>query len=209
MRRPFPAVAAVALTALLVANALGPAAPAHAGPAGPATFTVNSLNDAIADFTNDPNFDICRTSVANTTCTLRAAIMNANQHVGGATIHLPAGLYMLQIPAVFPSSDANGDLNISNTVTTIGAGSGLSAIEGGEFTHHFGVYASGVLTLTGVTLQNGNNPFGGAIVDAGWVSLTNSVLKHNQAVMFGGGGLYVADTAAASLDRVTVTQNEG
>src|SRR6478672_9274202 len=91
------AVAAVCLLLLSsVAGPLSPPAPAHAAPViaaalAAATFTVNSANDAIADFTNDPGFTVCHTGPANSICTLRAAVMNANRHLGGATIQLPAG----------------------------------------------------------------------------------------------------------------------
>ena len=56
------------------------------------TFTVNSLGDAPADFAGDPDYIICRTNPSNSTCTLRAALMNANRFAGGgATIIIPGG----------------------------------------------------------------------------------------------------------------------
>ena len=60
---------ALANTSPHTLGASAPSAPAS----GPATFTVNSLTDHVADFTNEPNFDTCRTHFDNSTCTLRAA----------------------------------------------------------------------------------------------------------------------------------------
>src|SRR5258707_15333602 len=98
-------------------------------PAAPAaTFTVNSANDGAADFTNDASHTICRTNVNNNTCTLRAAVMNANRLPGGATIHLPAGNYFVTIPVVTPDDDATGNLNITTTVTLVGAGAASTII---------------------------------------------------------------------------------
>src|SRR5260370_9891005 len=88
--------AVLALCVLLLGSATAPALP-HAAGLSPVTFTVNSVNDAVADFTGDPNFDICRTSPGNTTCTLRAALMNANRHLGSATINLHPGTSHLRI----------------------------------------------------------------------------------------------------------------
>src|SRR5258708_13273421 len=111
--------AVLALCVLLLGSAAAPgAAPAlpHAAGLSPVTFNVNSVNDAVADFTGDPNFDICRTSPGNTTCTLRAAIMNANRHLGSATINLQPGIYQLSILPIASINDAGGSLDITHPV---------------------------------------------------------------------------------------------
>jgi len=67
---------------------------AQAAPAA-VTFTVNSTLDQPDDLTVPGT---CHT--AENTCTLRAAIMQANRTSGaGATILLPSGTYALTIPA--------------------------------------------------------------------------------------------------------------
>ncbi len=73
LNKSFPTVF-MAVALLMLAIDVAAAAP---------TFTVNSLGDAPADFTGDPTFTICRTNPGNSTCTLRAAIMNANRFAGG------------------------------------------------------------------------------------------------------------------------------
>src|SRR5258708_34540074 len=126
--------AVLALCVLLLGSAAAPgAAPAlpHAAGLSPVTFNVNSVNDAVADFTGDPNFDICRTSPGNTTCTLRAAIMNANRHLGSATINLQPGIYQLSILPIGSINDAGGSLDITHTVALVGAGAAGTTTEGG------------------------------------------------------------------------------
>jgi len=183
-------------------------AAALAAPAG-VSFTVNSANDAVADFTNDAAHTICRTNVANSTCTLRAAIMNANRLAGGATIILPAGSYSLGIPEVDPDGETNGNLNISTTVTLAGAGAASTVIDGGQLDNLFRVAPGAALTVTGVTLQNGRASVvitqrGGAIDNHGWLRLADSVARDNLALT-GGGALNNSGTA--SLERVTLASN--
>src|SRR5258708_21774075 len=111
-------LAACVLLALSAAAPVAiPTLAAAPAPAAPAIFNVNSINDNIADFTSDPNFDICRTNVANTTCTLRAAIMNAKRHAGSATINLPSGVYLLNLGGANEDTALTGDLDITGTQT--------------------------------------------------------------------------------------------
>ncbi len=58
-----------------------------------ASFTVNDTADAIDADTND---GMCLTGTA--TCTLRAAIMQANASAGADIIVLPPGTYTLSLP---------------------------------------------------------------------------------------------------------------
>src|SRR5713226_1905966 len=105
---------AAAVCLVLLASAATPGSAATAGAAAPATaaptFQVNTPNDGAANFANDPGFTVCHTGPTNTTCTLRAAIMNANRHGGSATIQLPPGTYFIQVPPSGPGDDASGDL---------------------------------------------------------------------------------------------------
>lgn len=87
--------------ALLLCAVLVPAATA-------ATFTVNSTADAV-DAT--PGDGVCATATA--TCTLRAAIMEANALAGADTITLPAGSYGLTI------GGAGEDASAAATSTSI------------------------------------------------------------------------------------------
>src|SRR5262245_48648565 len=64
-------------------------------------------------------------SAAPGDCSLRGAILKANAGAGGDTIKLPAGTYNLTIAnAVTPEDTAmTGDLDITKSVTIMGAGS--------------------------------------------------------------------------------------
>ncbi|MEP6511406.1 MAG: hypothetical protein ABJB02_07420, partial [Dokdonella sp.] len=88
------------------------------------TFTVNSTLDGIDDDTSD---GVCHT--AANTCTLRAAVMQANRSSGaGATIMLPAGTFILTRPAANGDGEDNGDLNL--TAPPSGSGNAVIAIIG-------------------------------------------------------------------------------
>src|SRR5262249_13089068 len=154
------------------------------------------------------NFTVCHTGPANNICTLRAAIMNANRHPGGAIIHLPAGTYVIQIPGGFPDDDLKGDLNISNTVTIVGAGAASTIVDGSGLSAIFIVHFGDSATISGLTLRNGRNTnigFGGAIEDQGHLTLSDSVLSNNNGLN-AGGGLFVGPSisATAVLNRVTL-----
>ena len=88
------------------------------------TFVVNST----ADLTDaDQGDGIC--AAANGSCTLRAAIMQANFLPDANTITIPQGVYTFTRPG---DEDAAvlGDLDIINDVTIQGAGSANTIIDG-------------------------------------------------------------------------------
>ena len=198
-----------AIGTLLLGSAAGPGAPAVAAPRAPSdvSFTVNNANDVVADFTNDSDFTVCHTAPANNICTLRAAVMNANRHFGGATILLPAGTYFIQLPPTGGDDDDSGDLDLKNAITLIGAGPASTIIDAGSLDGVFDVFSSSPVTITGVTIRNGRNGkflVGGGIDVNSRLHLSDSTLSHNFAQQ-GGGALWVG--APTTLDRVTVADN--
>jgi len=196
--------AALALCVLLLSSAAAPGQAPAAPAAGPVTFTVNSLTDHPADFTGEPNFDTCRTNVANTTCTLRAALMNANRHAGGAIIHLPAGLFALNVPSAGFLNDAGGSLVVSNTVTIVGLGAGVTVVDANNLYNAFVITPSVSVTLTSLTIQHGNGGGGGgAIVNEGQLTLSDSVLANN----FGHEGGAIENAGIAVINRSMLLNN--
>ncbi len=173
-------------------------------------FTVNSTLDQVDD---NPTDGVCHT--AANTCTLRAAIMSANRASGaGATIVLPAGTYTLVIPATLADGDDNGDLNLSvpagyapGPTTITGAGAAVTIIDANGIDRVLSVAADRTGTISGVTLRNGAGSLhGGGIVNAGTLTVNNSVVSSNSAGD-SGGGIYNSPLSTLNLSRSTVDGN--
>jgi hypothetical protein len=64
-------------------------------------------------------------------CTLRAAVQEANALLGENTISIPAGTYEIEVPYVNEDTPSTGDHDIADTVKIVGAGPGLTIIDGG------------------------------------------------------------------------------
>src|SRR5438445_1769151 len=87
---------------------------------------VNSTDDAPDAVPGD---GICAT--LSGVCTLRAAIMEANQLPGAETITLPPGIYSLRIPGANEDLGGTGDLDIRGETSIVGAGASNTIIDGG------------------------------------------------------------------------------
>ena len=172
------------------------------------TFTVNSTQDLIDDNTSD---SVCHT--AANTCTLRAAIMQANRSPGeGATIQLPAGTYTLTRLPASGDGDDTGDLNLTTPtlddppITIVGAGAATTIIDAGHIDRIFHVGLSRTARLRGITLRNGLavnlNAEGGGIWNQGNLTLDHAVVSGNHADYGGGilnfGTLTMQDSTLAS-----------
>jgi len=171
---------AVALVLVVIASM-------HAAPAfAIQTFTVNSVLDEIDDDTSD---GICHT--ASDTCTLRAAVMQANRTTGvGATIVLPEGTYGLARPPAGSNGDDNGDLDFAaptqgNPVINLeGAGQSSTIIDANQIDRVLEVGASRTATISDLTIRNGFLPpegAGGGIYSLGSLVLTRVTLETNRA----------------------------
>ncbi len=157
------------------------------------TFNVNSTLDQPDDLTIPGT---CHTAAG--TCTLRAAVMQANRTSGlGATIILQAGTYTLTIPATGADDETNGDLNLttpasgSPTITIAGAGASTTNIDANQLDRVFHVHSNRTTTLSGVTIRNGFrsgvNPFGCGIWNEGSLTVSNAAITGNHCTGSGGG----------------------
>src|SRR5262245_59054801 len=99
---------ATAVLGLLLATTL---------PAVAATFTVDTTVDAV-DAT--PGDGVCATSTG--TCTLRAAVMEANALAGPDVVSLPAGTFRLTPTGSGEDLGLTGDLDVLQTLWIAGAG---------------------------------------------------------------------------------------
>lgn len=204
-------LAAIALAACLLALSSSALTPVWA--AGN-VYVVNSTAD-------QPDIDlgdgICAT--ISSTCTLRAAIMQANFISGPNTITVPSGVYLLTRPG---DDDAAvlGDLDIIDDLTIQGAGSGVTIVDGnGTMTGDrvFQIFSSAKETsLSGLTIRNGKkitNTFdsGGGIYwtgGGGHLRLSDLIVEGNLAHY--GGGIYLdyaSDGGDVTLDNLILRAN--
>ncbi|HTP08444.1 MAG TPA: CSLREA domain-containing protein [Anaerolineae bacterium] len=166
-----------------------------AAPSG-ISFNVNSTTDAVDD---NPGNDICHTAAG--TCTLRAAIMEANLSIADVTIEVPGGVYLLSIPPISTTDTiTNGDLNLmpppsGNPIIFInGAGLNKTIVDGNHLDRVFNVSAGRSVIINNLTMRNGAVPLyqnGGGLANEGEVVLNAvRVFNNSAAGGLGGGGLY-------------------
>lgn len=129
--------------------------------------------------------------------TLRAAIMEANAQPGADSIVLLPGTYRLTIAGRDENDTRTGDLDVTETLTIIGAGDGSTIIDAAGLDRAFHVIAGASLNLMGVTVINGDADLGGAILNQGVLNLENSTVTSSSARL--GGGIY-NDITEGSLD---------
>ena len=188
-------VRTAATVAMLAAVSL---AGAGAQAAHAASFAVDSTADAVDV---RPGDRLCRTAAA--TCTLRAALQEANATDGADTVVVPPGRYGLaSVPfpeAGFPfERDAgNGDLDITDALTIRGAGARETTVDGGGLDRVFSIGTSTTAFISDMTITGGDPTgggtatgigMGGAVFNQGTVALDRLRLVANTAD--GGGAVF-------------------
>ncbi len=173
------------LGAVALLAAVGAASPAAAD----RVLRVDSTVDAVDA---DPTDGACRT--AEGVCTLRAAVMEANAVLGADTIEVPAGRYVLTIPA-FPQrgqtqeNDAgNGDLDLSDTVVIRGAGARQTIVDADGTDRVFASQHRTVASLSDLTITGGRldgSASGGGFWNLGTVTFDRVHLVDNEGA-YGG-----------------------
>lgn len=154
---------------------------------------------------------------------LREAVCVANNTPGADVITLPAGPYTLTVaPDASPNDAADGDLDITESVTINGAGAASTFIQACDVAANaacvgidrlFDIIGSVSLSISGVTLRKGKTPggaganSGGAIQNAaGTLSLTDVTLTGNSA-NFEGGAVANSSGSTFNLTNGTITNN--
>ena len=167
----------------------------------PLTFTVNSTLD-----TPDANPGDGIAADASGNVTLRAAIQEANAHVGGDTIIVPAGTYVLSIAGAGEQAAASGDLDLTDDVTLTGAGAANVTISGGNQDRVFDVMSGIHVKISGVQITGGSAMLsqedGGGIRNQGKLTLQDDVFVGNSA---GGAGGAIASYGPNSELTITGT----
>ena len=200
-------IGALAAAFAVILVLLVPSGQAQAG-----AFIVDSTADAIDD---NPGDGVCDDGTGS--CTLRAAIMEANALAGPDTITLPPGVYQSTIatdrqifpPPRYEDATASGDFDIRSTMTIRGAGESLTIIDGGAIGRVFHI-PDGDLTISHVTIQNGfsdsNTGFMVGVGGAGRLTLHDATVRGNVSERHAG-GIGVSAPSVATLTNVTMTEN--
>jgi len=200
------------LATLLAVPALG----VHGVAFADGTYTVDSTADRVDA---DPGDGVCRDAAG--TCTLRAAVMEANADSTADVIVLPAGRYVLSIPPpptdfgdqLSGSDPAAGDLNVSQPVTIRGAGAGETVVDGNRQSRIFSNAAS--TTITDLTLTHGEVPpppfsapsGGGAIWNSATLTLARVAVVANTAEY--GAGVFNSPGSFLTIRDSVVADNVG
>jgi len=184
------AMLALALVLLLASLPAGTQPLAHAAPAA-LTFIVNSPSD-VPDAA--PGDGLCETAINNGVCTLRAAIQESNARPGPDIIQLQAGVTYLLTRFGADDTALNGDLDITDSVTILGAGPLSTIIDGNGATLGERVFQiTGTVVISGVTIQHGHSGnIGGGLINNGRLTLVNSAILSNTVAGTNdwGGGIY-------------------
>lgn len=157
-----------------------------------ASFAVDDSADA-PDLT--PGDGVCAT--AGATCTVRAAVQEANALAGPDDVVVPAGTYVLTL----------GALAIASDLSLTGAGADQVAIDGNA--------ASGVLTVApgttvlvaALTVRNGAAPIAGGIHNQGTLTVRDAAIRDNEgSAPYGlAGGIYAVGPLV--VERSTISGN--
>ena len=178
--------------------------------------TVEFAVDTTTDFADaSPGDGRCQTEAGS--CSLRAAIQEANAVVDENTIHIPAGTYQLTLTGADEDAAATGDLDVTASVDIIGAGAGSTIIDGMHSDRVFDITVSKTETrprvlarISGVTITNGFASdriagTGGGIRVTGELELRDASVTHNEASTYGGG---IAGGYSMAIENVVLANNK-
>lgn len=121
-------------------------------------------------------------------CTLRGAIEEANSLVGPDTVNLPSGKFSLTLTGAGENNGATGDLDITDSLTIIGAGPQYTFIDGRSIDRIVDIMGAGTeVTLKNLTLLNGfvaggaveGHRGGGGVRNEGFLALEEVVLLNH------------------------------
>ena len=154
-----------------------------------ATFVVNSTADAVDVNAGD---GLCATQAG--TCTLRAAVIEANNHQGPDTITFSTnGTFQLALAGANEDFAQKGDLDVTDNLTIIGNGRAGTVIDGGGTTVNDRVFHVDPLGTPGITPRV-------------TFSLSHLTIRHGN-VAGGGGGILAVRNTTLLLDDVAVQEN--
>jgi CSLREA domain-containing protein len=137
-------------------------------------------------------------------CSLREAVRAANLDAavdacppgnGADVILLSAGVYSLTLAGAGEDAALTGDLDVTESLTIIGAGLGATGIDGSSLDRIFDVRSgAGLLRLSALSVANGDSGAspGGAIRAIGSTLVLDSVAVAHSTTTDVGGGVFVS-----------------
>jgi CSLREA domain-containing protein len=179
-----------------------------------ADFAVNSTVDAPDA---SPGDGVCQTASPGT-CTLRAAIQEANAFAGPDVIHLGPQTYTLTLAGADEDLAATGDLDIRDDVTIQGVDAATTIVDGGGLDRVFHVVSMPAtlgVTIGDVTIRNGattDAPGAGILhADSGSLVIAHAILSGNHVAgttpSATGGAISSNGNGALTIDTATFTGN--
>ena len=175
-----------------------------------AVFNVDDTRDLVDANTADGN---CAT--AEGTCTLRAAIQQANALTGTSdTINLPAGIYALTRAGLAENGAATGDLDVTDPVDIVGPDRESTTIDAKGLDRVFHILGVTNASIQGVTIRGGamGDPTfpdylgGGVLVENGSsLDLSDCAVISNDANA--GGGIYTLPSSQLTASDCSFRNN--
>lgn len=176
------------------------------------------VDDTIDEVDELPGDGLCRTVFE--TCTLRAAVMEANRATGSAdvTVVVPAGEYFLYLLGGPDDVEGGGDLDVTSPtsgsprVVLAGAGRDATVIDTDWSSRAIEVHPGAQLLVRDLTLRRGYPVPLGAGDGAGIRVEGRATLERveiDQCVAIYGGALYLSDEPSAELVLRDVTVRRG
>ena len=185
--------------------------------AGAATFTVNNVADQAAlGSTSDGDCDANDLDPGTDTCTLRAAMQEANGSAGGDTIALPdlGAEYLLVLGSAGEDLAAGGDLDVRGDLTIQGTGQPVVRSDGDDRVLHLGpASTTPSVTVNGIEVRGGGGVDRGAGVyaDSGTLALSSSTIAGNTASAPAagaqGGGVWLDPGGSHQISQSTISGN--
>jgi len=162
----------------------------------------------------NPGVDDCETLPGNLLCTLRAAVMIANEHAGPDTITIPDNLLFpvfLSDPITGDDTSVFGDLDIHDDLVIEVSGGGTAEIDALFQDRAFDVIA-GTVTIRDLAIAQGSTAQipenGSAIRNAATLTLENVTVSDSIASTSPPEGA-ISNTSDLTLIDVTVEDNTG
>ncbi len=177
----------------------------------PASADDTFVVDSFADQVDSDLVDIaCQTAVG--TCTLRAAVMQANVNPGHTTILLPPGVFDLTRLPSGPNAADSGDLNLSKpsaqgVIRIRGESAAETIVDGGDLDRIFRVEPGASAHLEDLTVRNGTADRGGGILAQGALLLSGVRVVGNEASL-DGGGLHIDTLSTVGMGFTDIVGNQ-